>query len=68
MNSAAVEATARPNTCARSGVTQEINAAAGKATMLYLPRVGLKGYSHLLMMERNNLTIADLILDWIAKN
>jgi len=36
--------------------------------MLYLPRVGLKGNSHLLMMEWTNFTIADLILDWIAKN
>jgi hypothetical protein len=46
----------------------EINAAGGKATMLHLPDVGLKGNDHLLMMDRNNLEIADLIRDWIAKN
>jgi hypothetical protein len=46
----------------------EINKAGGKATMLHLPQAGLVGNSHLLMMERNNLAIADLLIDWIAKN
>ena len=46
----------------------EINTAGGKATMLHLPEAGLVGNSHLLMMEKNNLAIADLLIDWIAKN
>jgi hypothetical protein len=36
--------------------------------MLHLPESGLVGNSHLLMMEKNNLAIADLLIDWIAKN
>jgi pimeloyl-ACP methyl ester carboxylesterase len=45
----------------------EVNAAGGNATMLHLPAAGLEGNSHLLMMERNNLQIADLLIGWIKK-
>ncbi len=40
-----------------------INAANGKATMLYPPDLGIHGNSH-----KNNLQIADLFLKWIHKN
>lgn len=46
----------------------EVNAAGGNAAMLYPPDIGITGNSHVLMMDRNNLRIADLILDWIEKN
>jgi pimeloyl-ACP methyl ester carboxylesterase len=45
-----------------------INAANGKAQMLSLPEVGMLGNSHMLMQDRNNLAVADLILKWIAQN
>jgi hypothetical protein len=43
----------------------QINAAGGDATMLYLPDAGQFGNSHMLMQDRNNLVVADLLLDWI---
>lgn len=46
----------------------EVNASGGNATMLHLPEAGLKGNSHLLMMDKNNREIADLLIDWINKN
>jgi hypothetical protein len=45
-----------------------INAAGGNAQVVQLPSIGLKGNSHMLMMDRNNLQIADYILGWIQKN
>jgi len=42
--------------------------ASGKTTILHLPESGLVGNRHLLIMEKNNFAIADLLIDWIAKN
>jgi len=46
----------------------QINAAGGDAQMLYLPAAGVFGNSHMLMQDRNNLQIADLILAWIDRH
>ena len=43
----------------------QLKAAGGDAVMMHLPEMGMKGNSHMLMQDRNNLKIADLILDWI---
>ena len=43
----------------------EINAAGGDATMMHLPKYGQFGNSHMLMQDKNNLQVADLILKWI---
>lgn len=51
-----------------SNVTRQINAAGGNAQIWELPKLGLRGNSHMLMMDRNNLQIADMILDWIQMN
>jgi hypothetical protein len=32
---------------------------------MYLPKMGIKGNSHMLMQDKNNLQLADLILRWI---
>lgn len=40
-------------------------AANGKVDVLNLPDSGVKGNSHMLMMDKNNLAVADLILDWL---
>lgn len=39
--------------------------AGGVADMLHPPALGIRGNSHLIMQDRNNLEIADLILSWI---
>jgi pimeloyl-ACP methyl ester carboxylesterase len=44
---------------------EQLTAAGGDAEMMYLPKLGIKGNSHMLMQDRNNLQLADLILDWI---
>jgi hypothetical protein len=40
----------------------------GNAQMLYPPDLGIHGNSHMFMLDKNNLQIADLILKWIDKN
>jgi pimeloyl-ACP methyl ester carboxylesterase len=44
---------------------QLINAAGGDAIMMDLPDFGQFGNSHMLMQDKNNLEVADLILKWI---
>ena len=34
-------------------------------TLMHLPKLGIKGNSHMLMQDKNNLQLADLILAWI---
>ncbi len=45
-----------------------LNAAGGNAKFISLPDIGINGNGHLMMMERNNLQIADVIIDWIQHN
>ena len=42
--------------------------AGGDAEMMHLPKMGIKGNSHMLMQDRNNLDLADLLLEWIDKH
>jgi pimeloyl-ACP methyl ester carboxylesterase len=44
---------------------QRVKEAGGDAAVMHLPKMGIKGNSHMLMQDRNNLQLADLILDWI---
>src|SRR6266851_2777885 len=44
-----------------------ISAAGGKVEALDLPNAGIRGNSHMLMMDRNNLQVAGLIQQWLAK-
>jgi hypothetical protein len=44
-----------------------LRAAGGRADIVVLPEVGIKGNSHMLMQDLNNLQIANLLIDWIAK-
>jgi hypothetical protein len=61
--------TARPRYEARKAVVDRINRnEGGKATLVRLPDVGMKGNSHMLMQDKNNLQVADYLLDWLAKN
>jgi len=36
--------------------------------MMHLPKLGIHGNSHMLMQDRNNLDLADLILKWIDEH
>jgi pimeloyl-ACP methyl ester carboxylesterase len=45
-----------------------VNAAHGNAQMLHPPELGIHGNSHMIMQDKNNLQIADLILKWIDQN
>jgi hypothetical protein len=42
-----------------------IKAAGGTADVVDLPNIGIKGNSHMLMMDRNNTEIAALIQTWL---
>jgi pimeloyl-ACP methyl ester carboxylesterase len=44
------------------------NAAGGKAELLLLPDIGIRGNSHMLMQDRNSLQIADLLMTWIERH
>ena len=45
-----------------------IKAVGGTAENIYLPDFGIRGNSHMLMMDVNNLQIADMMLVWLARN
>lgn len=42
-----------------------INRHGGDATLMHLPDIGIKGNSHFLMQEKNNVEIMKLALDWL---
>jgi hypothetical protein len=42
-----------------------VTAGGGDAQMMSLPAMGINGNSHMLMQDKNNLQLADLILAWI---
>jgi pimeloyl-ACP methyl ester carboxylesterase len=44
-----------------------IKTAGGQAQMLNPPDRGIRGNSHMIMQDKNNLQIADLILQWIGE-
>jgi hypothetical protein len=44
---------------------EQLKEKGGDAEMMHLPKLGIKGNSHMLMQDRNNLQLADLILKWI---
>jgi hypothetical protein len=45
----------------------KITAAGGKVDVIELPKVGIKGNSHMLMMDKNNLEVAALIQKWLGE-
>jgi len=47
---------------------QQLKTAGGDAEMMYLPEMGIKGNSHMLMQDRNSNQLADLLLDWIDQH
>ena len=45
-----------------------VRAAGGKVDVVHLPEVGIKGNSHMMMQDKNNGEIADVIQKWLADN
>jgi hypothetical protein len=45
-----------------------LKAAGGDAQLLDPPERGIRGNSHMIMQDKNNLQIADLILRWIDEH
>ena len=55
----------------REGCVQAVNlikGGGGRATFMLLPEMGIAGNSHMMMMDKNNLRVADLIIQWITEN
>jgi pimeloyl-ACP methyl ester carboxylesterase len=48
-------------------MAEELNAAGGKGEVIWLPTIGIKGNSHLLMQDTNNYLIAQMIIDRLQK-
>ena len=44
---------------------EQIKAAGGDMTFISLPDLGMHGNSHMFMQDKNNLEVANLIIDWI---
>ena len=46
----------------------DVAKAGGKAAFMATYEKGVRGNTHMMMMDTNNLQVADWILDWIARN
>jgi hypothetical protein len=46
---------------------EAITRAGGKVDVVDLPKAGIRGNSHMLMMDKNNLEVAALIQQWLQK-
>jgi pimeloyl-ACP methyl ester carboxylesterase len=57
--------TGQPRYDGRKAVVDRINAAGGDAAIVMLPEIGLNGNTHMLMQDKNNLRVANWLLDWI---
>ena len=44
-----------------------IKAAGGTAENIHLPATGIRGNSHMLMMDTNNQPLADIVLAWLGR-
>jgi hypothetical protein len=49
-------------------LVERMNTVGGDAQMMHLPKLGLKGNSHMLMQDKNSLRIADLLIEWIDEH
>jgi hypothetical protein len=45
-----------------------VAAAGGDAAMMLLPQVGIRGNSHMLLLEKNNQVVANWLIRWIDKH
>ncbi len=45
-----------------------LNAMGGIGPNLHLPEIGIEGNDHMMMLDKNNLQVAQVLIDWIEKN
>ena len=45
---------------------KRIKALGGDITLIHLPDIGIRGNSHMMMIDKNNLQVADVIQAWMA--
>ncbi len=45
---------------------EAVRAAGGSVEVINLPEIGIKGNSHMIMMDRNSAQVADLIQKWLV--
>lgn len=45
----------------------QLQAQGGRARLLSLPELGLRGNTHMMMLDRNNLLVARLIREWMLR-
>jgi len=50
---------------ARKAITARLASLGGDATTIVLPEIGIHGNTHMLMMDKNNEQVADVIENWI---
>ena len=64
-----IEQDPRWPTIRKTGVAfgEEIARAGGKVEVVDLPKAGIKGNSHMIMMDRNSDEVAGLIQNWLEK-
>ncbi|NYE24050.1 esterase [Pigmentiphaga litoralis] len=46
---------------------EAVRQAGGQVDEVDLPKIGIKGNSHMVMMDKNNLEVSAVINDWLAK-
>ena len=56
----------RRNRCLQA--VSSVAGSGGRATHQMLPALGIAGNSHMMIMDKNNLQVADIILKWITEN
>lgn len=56
----------RRNACLAA--VNAIKSAGGRAELILLPERDIKGNSHMMMMDKNNLQVADVIIQWLSAN
>ncbi len=64
-----IEQDARWPTIRKNGIAfgEEISRAGGKVEVVDLPKAGIKGNSHMVMMDKNSDEVAGLIQNWLEK-
>jgi pimeloyl-ACP methyl ester carboxylesterase len=54
------------NSC--NAFVERLKKAGGDAEMMYLPALGIKGNSHMLMQDKNSNRLADMLVAWIDRH
>jgi pimeloyl-ACP methyl ester carboxylesterase len=47
--------------------TDKVKAAGGSVDIIDLPKAGLHGNTHMMMMDKNNIAVADVIQTWLTQ-